>query len=292
MLKPHDTFRVGWQFRLLYRYIREGTIGWAMSRTLAYIESRVYHLILGHHRRIDEDWDVLIICDALRADEVDALELHDADEQRVKTAGLWSLPWLKQCIEGLDRTDTVYVGANAYIEYIDTSRLYARYITFTPGTDDVDRVHPEKVCQLAQEAAEAHPDKRLIVHFMQPHVPFFVDGEPIRDVWGQVKSGRLDDETLREQYRENVAFVRPYVNELIETLPGKVVVTADHGENLGERRLGVKRYGHSHWTPECVWVPWVTLPHGERTDVRRSEPIDQERGDSPVEEQLALLGYR
>jgi hypothetical protein len=292
MLKPHDSFRVGWQFRLLYRYIREGTIGWAMSRTLAYIESRVYHLIVGHHRRIDEDWDVLIICDALRADAVDALELHDADEQRVKTAGLWSLPWLKQCIEGLDRTDTVYVGANAYIEYIDTNGLFARYITFTPETDEVDRVHPAAVCQLAQEAAEAHPDKRLIVHFMQPHVPFFIDGEPIHDVWERVKSGELDDATLRERYHENVAFVRPYVNELIETLPGKVVLTADHGENLGERRLGVKRYGHSHWTPECVWVPWVTLPHGERTDVRRSEPIDQERGDSPVEEQLALLGYR
>jgi hypothetical protein len=292
MLKPDDSFAIGWQLRLLYTYIREGSIGWAMARTLAYIESRIYHLLLGHRRRIEEDWDVLIVCDALRADAVDTLELDGSEEQRVKTAGLWSLPWLKQCIEGHDRTDTVYVGANAYIEYIDTSRLHARYVTFTPETDEVDRVHPESVCRIAQQAAAAHPDKRLIVHFMQPHLPYFTDGEPEFDIWKRVKAGTLDDEMLREQYQENIAFLRPYVHDLISTLSGKIVVTADHGENLGERRLGIKRYGHSHWTPECVWVPWIELPCTERREVTHTPPTDPDTTDLDVEAQLALLGYR
>jgi hypothetical protein len=291
MLKPKTSYRFGWQLRILWRYLRSGAIGWATQRTLAYVESRAYHLVVGRRHRLDDDWDVLIICDALRADHAHLLGVTTATETVRPTPGLWSLPFLKQTFEDGRWDDTVYVGANGYIGYIDHSRLHA--VVVPDATTAIEAIHPQTVTDAAVETLQTYPDKRCVIHFMQPHVPMFTPDGPITDVWEQVRGGEVDDETLRGWYAENVRFVAPYVQEVTAAADGKVVITADHGENLGERRWGIKRYGHSHLTPECRLVPWLELPVTERREVSHGPPQEATQLDAAaLEDRLAALGYR
>jgi len=63
-------------------------------------------------------------------------------------------------------------------------------------------------------------------------------------------------EGSRKAYENNLRIVLHYVNELIKNLHGKIVITADHGELLGERG-----YGHPmrRRFPELIEVPWLEI---------------------------------
>jgi len=68
---------------------------------------------------------------------------------------------------------------------------------------------------------------------------------------------RFGDEKLRQAYEENLKIVLSYVAQLLEKLSGKIVVTADHGELLGEEGV----YGHpvGHHVRPLMEVPWFEV---------------------------------
>lgn len=96
---------------------------------------------------------------------------------------------------------------------------------------------------------------------MQPHAPFIGDrGSSIDQggwapeqetdafIWSDLQYGRngLNVEVVRELHRENLAFVLEYVEEFVDEIDGRTVITADHGNLIGERGfpIPVKSYGH------------------------------------------------
>jgi hypothetical protein len=85
------------------------------------------------------------------------------------------------------------------------------------------------------------------------------------------------------------------VEELHDLLGGKSVITADHGELLGERYLGKRRWGHrrEYELEEAREVPWHTIESDERREINAEEPIGYETpaGDS-TKQHLESLGYR
>jgi len=69
---------------------------------------------------------------------------------------------------------------------------------------------------------------------------------------------RIGIEGLKRAYEHNLRVVLSYVSRLVEKLRGgKIVITSDHGELLGERGM----YGHPPWmrVPELIEVPWLEL---------------------------------
>lgn len=52
---------------------------------------------------------------------------------------------------------------------------------------------------------------------------------------------------MQDVYRENVAYGLEYAQNLLEALDGKTVVTADHGELLGESVPLLIRLLHARW---------------------------------------------
>lgn len=68
---------------------------------------------------------------------------------------------------------------------------------------------------------------------------------------------RIGIEGLRKAYEENLRLVLSYVAKILRYLKGKVVITSDHGELLGEKRL----FGHSSSLrePELLEVPWFKV---------------------------------
>jgi len=79
---------------------------------------------------------------------------------------------------------------------------------------------------------------------------------PMEETWRM--TGR-DDEAIREMYKKNLVLVLSYVSELIGNLPpGRIVITSDHGELLGERNC----WGHGPLKPsipELTTVPWLEV---------------------------------
>ncbi|WP_227353201.1 hypothetical protein [Haladaptatus salinisoli] len=294
------------------RRIKEGNIPdrYAVGRQL----SRLYY-----DRRTDgqyndgidvfeEDWDNLVILDACRYDafEAKADRLDGTLESRV-SRGSMTREWIRANFSNRELHDVVYVDANGnYVHILDelNSELHAHVGVW----QDEHRVgeentiaRPETLTEAAMDAAEEYPDKRLLVHYVQPHYPFLgPTGQEHFDATDELnaitsKYG-FEDGLVRRAYEENVDLVLDEVERLLPELPGKTVVSADHGELLGERLFPtpIRTYGHPNgvYMDELVKVPWFVTRNGERKEIR-SEPPEQgeEYDDSAVEQQLRDLGY-
>ncbi len=262
-----------------------------------------------------EDWDNLILLDACRydifAEEADLPGQLDSRESRAAAT--------PEFIDAnfLDRTqhDTVYVTGNSWVlKKGADENLYLVYDVVQHPTEESEVNKPTLIERCAREAAEKHPNKRLLVHFIRPHHPFLGptaqelfgsrdDDDQPHSLYTQVANGDLElsDETLETLYRENLQIVLPHVEELLETLEGKTVVSADHGELLGDRLspLPINGYGHHEglYVDELVRVPWHVHTNGERRSITEDEPVPEpdrsySMADQSVDDRLRDLGYK
>jgi hypothetical protein len=105
--------------------------------------------------------------------------------------------------------------------------------------------------------------------------------------------GLVCKDLLEKSYIETISVIEEEVNELLKQTEGKTVVSADHGENLGEIQHRMKHIGHGNPTPECRYVPWLEVDCGARKKITEGEPIGFDTIDSEVVNQRLIdLGYK
>lgn len=214
----------------------------------------------------DRQWDNLIILDACRHDLYE--EVNGPTDYRITPVS--QTPDFVETNFGDDETeDLIYISANPFLserkfkELTGTERSFtATYETFNTDWDDKEGVVlPESVVKDALSAEKLFPDKRKIIHFMQPHVPFleFENSEnPWKEnkdsEWDLAAKGEIEDDLLWRKYKENLERIMPHVEELTNELSGKTVITSDHGNLVGENGL----YGHpGHLNLKLLRkVPW------------------------------------
>ena len=102
---------------------------------------------------------------------------------------------------------------------------------------------------------------------------------------------------LRHAYEENVRYVLDYVEDLLPELHGKTVISADHGELLGERIWLIPVRGFEHektlFVGDLVRVPWLVVETGERKSIAAEPPMrGTDYKDERVIDRLEALGYR
>lgn len=289
---------------------------WAVRRELNDLGvslNKLYYRHAEHAGGTDvmaADWDTLIILDAARYDLFAETNWLDGDLRRVNSCASHSLEFIHQNFEGKELHDTVYVTANPYVRELSQHTFHA-IDSLLEAYDTYRAIRPEKVTERAIAAHEEYPNKRMIVHYMQPHAPFigeygqylqseYLDGEEVSEarwmddvLWDPECSVTVGQ--IKKAYRENLELGLEKAEELAENVDGKTVITADHGELFGERTrpIPAKLYGHEPFVhhDDLVSVPWLELPANARREVRADPP---ERGVAPevTEEQLAALGYR
>lgn len=261
-----------------------------------------------------EDWDTLVILDACRFDAFAARsELPGRLESR-ESRGSMTPEWLRANFAGRDLTDTVYVTANSQFAANDGfgATLHAVVSVWGDGVEVGERMvgtlpSPEVVTEEALAAAERYPRKRLVVHYIPPHRPYIgPSGAPIDadlkavELPGEIRRNpAVTRDLIRAAYLENLDIGLAEARTLIETLPGKTVVSADHGELLGESLLpfGPSQYGHPGgiYIEPLVRVPWHVHTNGDRPDIVAEAP-DRERDfgtgtEHDIERNLTDLGY-
>lgn len=215
-----------------------------------------------------------------------------------------------------------YVTANPFTNHgcetapsadLDESQLgylAKLYETGWKETNGVMTVPPEVVTDHAIDVWRRRDElgiDRLVVHYMQPHEPFrarpewgsgdhalledLVADEPDyagASVYPRVKSGDVPLDEFRTVYLDNHHWVlEDIADRLVNNLNGRVAITADHGNALGE-------WGEWHHPPASIVptirrVPWVSLSASDRQTV---QPDLAECGvDASTEDRLEALGY-
>lgn len=294
--------------------------GLARPRLVAQELNRLFHRRL-HTRSynadgvdvFDADWDNLFILDACRYDVFERISDLPGETTSVRSRGSHTSEFLRGTFDGRSALDTVYVTASPML-YRHRDNVQVRFhdvidVWKDRGWNERYRtVLPETVGDAAVEAAERYPNKRLLVHFLQPHYPFIgptgrehFDLDRLDFQWDALADGELDipEDVVRRSYVENLREVLPTVRHLMSALGGKTVVTADHGQMLGERSfpIPIREYGHPAgiYTDELVEVPWHVHREGRRRDVVAEEPAPRSPREGAetdvVDERLRDLGY-
>ncbi|WP_247730621.1 sulfatase-like hydrolase/transferase [Halovivax limisalsi] len=322
-------------------------------------ERRIHDFISDH------DEFVLIVLDACRFDyfERQVSDYLEGTIERTWSPGSLTPQWGPNV--WTDQYSLTYVSSNPIIgdfEYSPRNSDFG-YSTYC-AADHVERfvdvynfawdpdartVLPEDVTNVALEEAARPEPTRLVVHYMQPHLPFVgenefsdyvleyqestVDGSYSPEekatfmtendsitleeklhydiTWGEeleydltvadsnqrgyqalLRSGIKDEAALRDGYRGNLDAALAAVRTLVQRVDCPVVVTADHGELLGEFGL----WDHPEIPhPHLRVVPWYEVDAamcGTKPNTHSPVERDAERSTSEAtENRLRDLGY-
>lgn len=234
---------------------------------------------------MEEDWDNLIVLDACRADafrRVTDLDQFDEYHDAV-SLGSHSSEWTRRNFAGRKFGDTVYVSANPHTSREAGDSFHKIIEMWDHDFDEeLGTVPPQAMVDAAFETCEEFPNKRLIVHFMQPHGPFIGTDIPEEE----------SDTRYWDEYDENLEYVLEYVEELLDSLPGKTVITGDHGQiSPGPVRdvLGVSGHKPGLRHPGLVLVPWAVAQDQRRHTLGGNTT---EAATKHIDKRLADLGYK
>ena len=273
-----------------------------------------------------EDWDNLIILDGCRFDMFEQVnDIHGDLIKRVSKAS-WTPGFLRHNLENRDLSDVVYITANPIYaadrwyqgdirnNFHDIVDVWKEHWDESAGT-----VQPQTMAGKTLDAYNQFPNKRIIAHFIQPHIPFIGDtqlsideigmrskdvalnDDPFNDsgyqAWEAAEIGEVDMDTLTDAYYDNLRVVLKHIEPTIRSMEGRTVITSDHGNCLGELQypIPIRHYGHPKnvFTPELREVPWLRITNGRKKTY--SDDNNSKLGPDENEEitqRLQDLGYK
>ncbi|MDL0145393.1 hypothetical protein, partial [Halobacterium salinarum] len=217
--------------------------------------------------------------------------------------------------------NTVYVTTNPFAEKIPDGTFHSINFLLDEWDRSLGTVPPQRVVNTGIEAHNQFPNKRIIVHFIQPHAPFLgptaekiksefnIKGYDIhleRDNEDQrtgvswqslVRDGKITKDEFCKAYQETLEITLKQVSDLVDGLDGKSVLTADHGEMLFERVTPLTRREAHHpyntHTEQLCIVPWHEPPYDNRRVIKSEAPLDRDEvHDAVVNDRLEALGYK
>lgn len=256
----------------------------------------------------DREWDVLVVLDACRYDlfqevapEHPVYEYFDSVEPVYSCAS--STPeWMEKVdsvpVEELSRTN--YVSANGYFDTVHEDSFRDFEAVWEYGHDqELNTVPPDVMTDVSLQEYRGSDAERFVFHYLQPHAPFLhcpgkygsMDGYAKSHVWVQLERGQVDRDEVWRDYALNLAAVLEHVETIIRNVSGKVVVTADHGNGLGEWGI----FGHPDYVPVpgVKRVPWAEAEGLGLDEYEPSGEAEESKsgGRMSVEDHLQDLGY-
>lgn len=270
-----------------------------------------------------KDWDNLIIIDSCRCDFFKQNNSIEGDLEPFYSLGSSSSEFVRANFSNQEHHDLVVTSANGWYEKVYLQEGFSVFDLHeikpdnqANETDDVYQkfknagrggwVRPEAVTEKAKEVSKKYPSKRHLIHYHQPHIPFigptgieYFDELPLG--WGDGgHQGNLSisDEIVRQAYSENVNIALDAVSNLLPHLKGKTVISADHGDHLGERGfpIPIKLYAHpsQYYSEELTKVPWFVVEHDDRKEIYEEDPKKEITTDDEkeIDERLRNLGYK
>lgn len=254
----------------------------------------------------DHDWDVLIVLDGCRYDLGRKNSPTDwPSPNPVISPGWGSETWIQRTFDDANSdtlSNTIYVTGNPFSPLVENLPLQEIDQVWKYAFDEnVGTTPPRPLTDRAIDYGRTGNPDRLVIHYMQPHLPHIngelnisLTGDGVGwsggNPWVMIESNERNSQATVEAYKNNLSPVIKDVNLLLENIAAeKVVVTADHGNFLGENgNWGHhKRYARD---PAVRQVPWWELSaNDESTHI--SNDYDHQKDAVSRSDQLEALGY-
>ena len=218
-----------------------------------------------------DEWDICCVLDACRYDVFSKVNTIEGQLKEVVSVGYNTANWSAQVIGGEHR-DTIFVSANAWHSRYHTQEKLRKtfFKHVTPWKDkwneDLRTVLPDEMTNLGIELRKKYPQKKLILFYIQPHDPFIADGHGniMSKTYAWMRDYRergVPMGEMKRHYENNLKFVLTSIERLVANVSGRILVTADHGEGLGE--FGVLYSHKGGWLPTNLKIPWF-LTEGKK----------------------------
>jgi hypothetical protein len=256
-------------------------------------------------------WDVCIVLDACRYDLIESVTseyefLSDLDS-------IWSVDskthaWLEKTVNRTKRKElaqTAYVTGNPFSDYVLNDNPFGKLdeVWRYAWDDDFGTVPPRPITDRAIRIGRSSEFDRLLVHYMQPHVPFLdwekqqplkmgnfgAEEQAAEDTWGRLRAGEVEEGDVWSAYRRNLEIVLNDIEVLLNNVDApRTVITSDHGNGMGEWGI----YGHPLHMPfePLRKVPWIRTT-AEDGATHSPKQYTTTEDDSMIENRLHALGY-
>ena len=261
----------------------------------------------------ERDWDVLLILDACRLDLFhsvsDEYEFITTTDQLYSVGGN-SEEWMRKTFTDeyeQEIKQTAYITGNPFSERVlDSDDFLVMDEVWKYAWSEQGTVLPEAISDRAIETHREHQPEYMIVHYMQPHVPFVnwdkaenisisnfggPQSKRTMDTWDRVRKGEVKLDDVMKAYRNNLRLVLDQLEVVLSSIDAeRVVISSDHGNAIGE--FGV--YGHPRSAPlkGVRAVPWsVTSARNNGEYQPALEKGMDAVTDDDVESRLQDLGY-
>lgn len=225
------------------------------------------------------NWDTLIILDAARYDIFKKCNTFKGKLIKVHSSASHTYSWLMRTFPGW--YPWIYFSAHMWVG--DKIRQHKpwnavqHFEKVIPIWEDnfnekLGTVHPNAVGNAVKEYFENNVMEKCIVHYIQPHGPWI--GSPGWHVpWTKAlheKFGVMADYIAQEKkpdtkffkkiYKANLKLALKSIAKYSQYFPGKVVITSDHGEMLGEKGLYLHKENFPKWADDFLRVvPWFIV---------------------------------
>ena len=231
----------------------------------------------------ETQWNTLVVMDACRYDKLHRVAPELAQEQVLAGANV-TYRWINRFANQFRGEDILFFTANPVCDrelqnHLRKGLLHWEIVPLyrthwgTWGDCDAPTVHPRDVVRAVMDYTTLYGQPhRMVVWFMQPHAPYIGTNAIPYQTWG----GGMDDELTKQvkkmsvlkraflagevtarqvelAYEGNVDVVVKEVRALLPELRGRTIVTADHGEMLGEH--GEIEHSAPPIYPELMTVP-------------------------------------
>ena len=236
------------------------------------------------------EWDICCVLDGCRVDTLAAERVNvDRYPSVASTSPTWVERTFADCPDGV-----AYVSGNPFSPRAegDVAHLDMVPVREVAG---IETVPPSDLTARAVDVWQRRDElgvDRLVVHYMQPHVPFRRRPEWFRsfDRWGSHRwedVGRdIDRGEWFDAYHDNLRWVLDEgIDPLTTSVDASVAVTADHGNAAGQ--WGISGHPRGALAPAVRMVPWVELQGTAERELVADAPAAEYDDD----EQLAALGY-
>lgn len=227
-----------------------------------------------------DQWDVLMILDACRYDTFEKVNHLPGRLSSIISPGAWTFEWFRNTFDR-DASDVVYISGNPHISRSNfrrqtmNVRLAHLEEVFLDGWDkSLQTVPADAILERYFKLKDQFRGCRFILHFMQPHQPCIgktrlamqfqmtidraveEDGEVVHNPLESdlVRKGVATQEQLVQAYEDNLRYVLETIEKSLPKIDGKVTMTADHGEMLGEH--GVYDHHYGKYFRQLIEVPW------------------------------------
>lgn len=238
------------------------------------------NLIIKQESLLKKSWDVLFILDACRFDMFEQVyesmglsgKLRCVDSEAIETDHWYQKHWSGHNNEIILVTPHARLFKNSHYKNffgaINTSGI--------PEQDDWRS--PEMAVKVFTDSQKENKDKRFIVHLIPPHLPFLgkcgrawlediglFKHPDYKRIASMCNAGDIKWDKIKEYYLENIRFSLGFIKDSLEKIQGKIVITSDHGDLLGENGLFGHGYEDENVREILTTVPWLELNNEKDT---------------------------